>query len=744
MRRPIFPLALAFTFIPFPALAQDKPPTAAERTQRLASVGKLWGAVRYLHPHLTYRDSDWDAALVKALPKIMAAGSDTQCAAAVQEMLAALGDPVSRVLASAKDPGPGEAAPKQVLHWLDKETLLVDLRDGEQVLSLMNPHSAVEFHGAVAKARAVIIDLRGDVPGLGALLHPLRLHDALASKELPAISQRFLVHSGYQGQRFYKDTGIYHSAFQTKLIEKSKPFGKAPPRSVFLVNEKAGVPALVLALQEAGDSMVVAEGKPAEDVGTSLPLFEGFEAVVRTSEMMLPGGAAIGFEPDLATPADGDRGRDGPAFKAALSLLKDGKLSKRGGKAKGELLPPPLWRADKAYTDMAYPDVGHRVLALYRFWNVIHHFYPYKHLLDQDWDSVLVEFLPRFIEARNAREYALAIQEMATRVPDGHTWVNGSQELRDFFGVAPAPLGLRWLEDSVVVTELRDEKAKAAGVKVGDVVVAVDGVPVEKRLETLTKYTTASTPLARKQAVLMDLLRGAEGSTCKLVLRGADGKPRDVELPRRSAFGVSVPRPHAVFDVLPGNVGYVDLERLLPEQVEPMFAKLKDTRAIVFDLRGYPNGTMHALALRFNVKKARFAAHVQRPLVSGDGLTGNFSFMLPLPPSAAEVYRGKVVTLIDERAQSQSETTAMFLSEGCGATFVGSPTSGANGDVTDMILPGGISVIFSGHDMRHVDGRQLQRVGVVPHIAVRPTIAGVRAGQDEVLQRALECVEKGK
>jgi C-terminal processing protease CtpA/Prc len=53
-----------------------------------------------------------------------------------------------------------------------------------------------------------------------------------------------------------------------------------------------------------------------------------------------------------------------------------------------------------------------------------------------------------------------------------------------------------------------------------------------------------------------------------------------------------------------------------------------------------------------------------------------------------------------------------------------------------LTLPGDIVVYFTGHDVRHADGRQLQRVGLVPHIEVRPTIKGIREGRDEVLDRA--------
>ena len=57
---------------------------------------------------------------------------------------------------------------------------------------------------------------------------------------------------------------------------------------------------------------------------------------------------------------------------------------------------------------------------------------------------------------------------------------------------------------------------------------------------------------------------------------------------------------------------------------------------------------------------------------------------------------------------------------------------------------GGIRINFSGHDVRWPDGRQLQRVGLTPDIEVYPTIAGIRDGRDEVLDRAVAYLETGR
>ena len=44
-----------------------------------------------------------------------------------------------------------------------------------------------------------------------------------------------------------------------------------------------------------------------------------------------------------------------------------------------------------------YPSEEYRLLALFRYWNIINYFYPYKYLMDQNWDSTLVEFIPKMV-----------------------------------------------------------------------------------------------------------------------------------------------------------------------------------------------------------------------------------------------------------------------------------------------------------------------------------------------------------
>jgi hypothetical protein len=96
-----------------------------------------------------------------------------------------------------------------------------------------------------------------------------------------------------------------------------------------------------------------------------------------------------------------------------------------------------------------------------------------------------------------------------------------------------------------------------------------------------------------------------------------------------------------------------------------------------------------------------------------------------------------IVILVDEVSQSQAEYTTMAFRVAPGARVVGSTTAGADGNVSAIPLPGGLRSMISGLGVFYPDKKPTQRVGIVPDIEARPTIAGIRAGRDEALEAGL-------
>jgi C-terminal processing protease CtpA/Prc len=376
-----------------------------------------------------------------------------------------------------------------------------------------------------------------------------------------------------------------------------------------------------------------------------------------------------------------------------------------------------------------------RLLAATKLWTVVHFFFPYQHLMDRPWEPRLPELLDKLAAAKDARAYALALAEAGTWLQDGHVSVRGHPELQSLWGVGAAVV-LTDIDGKAVVLEVLAPEA-APGLAVGDVIEKVDGEPIEARAQRLAPYVGGSTPAAIRDRTLQRTLSGAAGSTVTLGVRGAQGL-KDVKLTRDMRFlqKQMAPSDKEPYRVLEGNIGFVDLGTLSAAQVPEMYEKLKDTRGIVFDLRNYPNFSMWALGPYLDVKGQRPFTWFEVPL-TGSVAQARLKTLDSVPEQAVPRYRGRTVTLIDGRAISHAEHTGLMLEAAADTLFLGSPTAGANGNITTAVLPGGVQMIFTGLDVRHGDGRQLQRKGLEPHMMLRPTVAGLLGGRDELLVRAV-------
>lgn len=391
-----------------------------------------------------------------------------------------------------------------------------------------------------------------------------------------------------------------------------------------------------------------------------------------------------------------------------------------------------------------FPSAGYRLLAAARLWSTIDLFYPYKALIGERWDDQLRAALPAFEHATDSLEYAQAVARFASHIHDTHVSTN-SATLSAYIGTVPVGAAARLIEQQLVITRIADSSASRAGLRVGDVVVSIDGEATGRRIDRLTPLYAASTPQALRFRLQNALLRGRDSTPAHLVVQGADGE-RTIDVPRSPRFNqrLAKHRTGSMIRLLPGNIGYIDIDRLPVAAVDSAFRVLANTRAIIIDDRGYPLATAWSIAPRLNRHpEPTIAARFRRLVVSSPDTsrTTLYEFDQPIPPTnGVPTYTGRTVMLVDERTISQAEHTGLFFEAANGTTFIGSPTMGANGDVTVFFLPGNISISFTGHDVRHADGRQLQRVGLQPDVAVTPTIAGIRAGRDEVLERAFQYV----
>lgn len=107
-----------------------------------------------------------------------------------------------------------------------------------------------------------------------------------------------------------------------------------------------------------------------------------------------------------------------------------------------------------------------------------------------------------------------------------------------------------------------------------------------------------------------------------------------------------------------------------------------------------------------------------------------------------DYYKGRGIILCNENTQSQAAFTIMALQTAPDVTVIGSQTAGADGDISRISFPGGYTTYISGLGVEYPDGKQAQRIGIIPDIVIRPTISGIRMKRDEVLEKAVEVAGK--
>jgi C-terminal processing protease CtpA/Prc len=738
--------------------AEQAAPQPLERAQieRLAGLARLWGAVKFFHPFLAYKDIDWDGALIKAIPSVKAARTPAEYRSAIDGMLEALADPVTTAEAAIVEvpPAPAASAPSAeptYVHTVDGYVVITAVSWAQATARGISAGSAgqAQMMAEIAKAKGIVLDCRaGGVPpgrvpwfDLNTVLNGLL--PTLLQGNVPLGSERYRLHSGYPPQQG-TSSGGYSSAFLTRTPDVIVGQAKEKRPLAVLVDERTPDISAVLGGVQAAGAVVVRVGKPESREGahtSQIPLPDGVRVTLRLSEPVYPTGDST-LQPDLVLSNEAGAGEGG--IRSAIDA------SNRPGRERkvNAAAPILLGQKDNPYPSMSFPSEEYRLLALFRYWNVINYFYPYKHLIDKPWNTVLTEFIPRFVGSSTELEYQTAIAEMITRMQDSHGSARGLQALNDHLGGFAPPVRLVSAGGALMVAEATSAVPASAGdVTRGDVIVAIDGKPVAERLAALRRLRALSTPQAAFAYVYPAVLRGAKDTQVTVQARGIDGRVRDAVLtrtvPLASVSGMP-PRKTPIYEVMSNGYGYIDLARLPNAEAHKALDAVLKAPAIVFDMRGYPNGTAWSLAPRLTPRTNVTAALFRRPLQSAleldsfdlGGGAPDYTFAQKLPPAAGAVYQGKVVMLINEFAISQAEHTCMFFESATDVTFVGSPTNGANGDVTTLVLPGGIYVGFTGHDVRHADGRQLQRVGIQPHIKVEPTAKGISEGRDEVLEAA--------
>ena len=388
------------------------------------------------------------------------------------------------------------------------------------------------------------------------------------------------------------------------------------------------------------------------------------------------------------------------------------------------------------YHGDSYPTEEKRILALFRYWNIINYFFSYKHIMDQNWDLSLNEFIPQIIGAQDALSYNLAFKELTTRINDSHGFYFNNVTYINWLGRCYPPFLVKQIESEMVITQVLPQITE---VSIGDIIKEIDGVDIYQLRDSLRRYAHGSNDIIIENELNNIIMHGAIGN---FTITVDEGSFIHSELMSRNHSNHrvllnSIPTNPSWQDTLVNennHFGIVDMGSLKTSEVETMFSDLWNTDAIIFDLRNYPQWTLFDIANYLYSSPTHFA-NLAIPDITYPGRL--FWHKEYIGNGNTNPYSGKIMILFNERTLSRAEYSCMGLEQFPNAIKIGSTTAGADGDVSNIYLPGTVHTMASFLGVYYPDYTQTQRVGIIPDYEILPTIAGIKAGKDEVMEYAL-------
>jgi hypothetical protein len=368
-------------------------------------------------------------------------------------------------------------------------------------------------------------------------------------------------------------------------------------------------------------------------------------------------------------------------------------------------------------------------------WNIFRHFYPYFGVAQTDWNAQLPLALKQAAVDANAVQFHSTLRKMVAALKDGHGNVYGNFDIPQM----PVPIAAAWIENKLIVTK------GDTFVHRGAEIVAINGKPAAARLaEIEAEISTATPQWARSLSPARALVATKDAPLSLTVRNYPSGQPVDVFLNATTSplSGPLDTRPPTATAELEPGFWYIDLTRSNDKEFEALLPQLENAKGIVFDMRGYPkvSAAWFSHVSKTDLKSAQW--HI--PLIDRPGhmefTRGGEWDLQPKSP----YLEAKRIFLTNGRAISYAESTMGIVEAYKLGEIIGEATAGTNGNVNPFQLPGGYNVSWTGMKVIKHDGTRHHGVGIKPTIPMQPTQAGIAAGRDELLERALSILKQPK
>lgn len=390
----------------------------------------------------------------------------------------------------------------------------------------------------------------------------------------------------------------------------------------------------------------------------------------------------------------------------------------------------------------------YRLLTLAKIQGIVDYLFPHKYIMDKGFDDYFKNSLDESLSVNSRKDFEVILAGLVSKLKDSHafsfyTQLNFRGDI--FNGLYYAPFDYQIVDDHLLITDIiLPEICSKAKLNIGDQITEIDEQSIKQIIDEKSKLLSVSNrnkliyELSKYQG---NLIWPNNNKQKKLTVKSQQNKkfitsidfadPKDksqnTAIAEYVGKKIMAKRNHNLVDK---NVAYFNINRTLPfidnveddkidDVMEKILGEAAQKKAIVFDMREYPDWggfVFHYVYKYFSPLENYFHKYYAPNLKN----IGTFYYLdkpiqnFPeIKEKTTHTYSGKVFILVNPETRSASEWYSMSLQKIFPQSVtIGQQTSGGDGDLVKVNLPGDYVLEFTGNGIFYPDNSQTQQTGI--------------------------------
>lgn len=422
--------------------------------------------------------------------------------------------------------------------------------------------------------------------------------------------------------------------------------------------------------------------------------------------------------------------------------------------------------------------LAYRLLTFAKIQGTIDYLYPHKYLMDKNSEAYFADLLDQTIRCSSRKDFEIILAKAVAKMEDSHAFsfyeqLNYKNEIfhRSYY----PPFDYTVFDDYILITYLiLPELCTKANIQVGDRITEINGKNIRqliKEKEELLSTSNHETLLYRISDYQKNLIWPDDRPQKELKIQSKQktyrttidytqftDKQQQAKVSDYIKGKIRAKNQHKIID---HDIAYFKIDDVysltenivedqLDDHMDQIFKEASAKKAIVFDMRGYPDwgGFVFYYVYKYFSPVNNYFGKYYKPNVKNTGTYIPISYKdfgvyyHEIKDKTVHPYKGKVFIIVNPKTLSMSEWNTMNLQNIFPqAITIGQKTAGADGDIITVPLPANYNLVFTGNGIFYYDHSQTQKVGVKINELIQYTDDDIIQNRDLEFERVLKAVK---